>query len=707
MMTGTVCAIGPPEKPMRGPLWSSIGRLAAFIQVAVAAAPLQAGVYYDLGQPFIGAWRQGAWVFWDPVRKRDLLWSQECSQDGAVLFALDLENGQVLEEHVMPAREIEGMLATKEGILYLFGVSGLNQPGNELLRWDPHKRKIDRLGLPSTPENRLAGSGVIGRDGNVYVGTHRQGRLYRFNTANDTWEDLGPKVPEPVDPRQDAWLRNPQQLTDGTILATIVRSASEVVAINPVSGAFHKVEEAGAGRLVTFRDGLLEPTRAGFRLYDNQFKKVSELTYGSLEGGDSFPPSTSFRLVSANDPKGLLLAAGRDLVRADIDQKRIRKLATLPFNGVLFLASDDRVVVVDRGAERFAVVDLKNGDASVRTSSYRGKRGTQICGLNKASDGSIYATDIIGMHICRHDPQTGETRDLGYVGWPGGEVYNTIDYQARIYFGSYTGGYWGVYDPRHPWKPDLATRSTSAHSNPRNLGQLGGKDPNSVNRPFEYVLGPNERIYIACQANYGHSGGALAEFDPTSNAMRTFRDLKRSIQTVTADDRYVFAGTSIHGGRGGVNEAETATLVVHDPQTGKRVFEEEIIPGAKAIVCLRYSPKEKLFYGTTDHQVLFTLHPRSFKVQKTWKIRSPGTPLAGVPEDVGMIHITPAQDGNVYGVTSRDLFRLNVPTGKIEYLDSPPIPDLYQIVEGNPGELYMGARTHLLKYLVKTPVFYR
>ena len=80
---------------------------------------------------------------------------------------------------------------------------------------------------------------------------------------------------------------------------------------------------------------------------------------------------------------------------------------------------------------------------------------------------------------------------------------------------------------------------------------------------------------------------------------------------------------------------------------------------------------------------------------------------AGVPEDVGMIHLVAASDGNIYGVTRRDVFRLNTGTGEIEYLDPPPIPDLYQIVEGAPGEFYMGARSHLLKYTLNTPVYYR
>ena len=134
---------------------------------------------------------------------------------------------------------------------------------------------------------------------------------------------------------------------------------------------------------------------------------------------------------------------------------------------------------------------------------------------------------------------------------------------------------------------------------------------------------------------------------------------------------------------------------------------DSVVPNSKAIVCLRYSSSDSLIYGSTDNQTLFAFDPRSFQIVSTWPIRSPGSPLAGVPEDVGMIHLTAASDGNIYGVTRRDLFRLNVKRAVIEYLDPPPIPDLYQIVEGDPGEFYMGARTHLLKYTLDTPVYYR
>ena len=67
----------------------------------------------------------------------------------------------------------------------------------------------------------------------------------------------------------------------------------------------------------------------------------------------------------------------------------------------------------------------------------------------------------------------------------------------------------------------------------------------------------------------------------------------------------------------------------------------------------------------------------------------------GVPETYGVIHLTCGHDGDIYGVTQNQVFKIDVVAERIVCLDTPPIPDLYQIVEGAPGVFYMGARGHL------------
>ncbi len=679
--------------------------------ISLVAHPglLPAGEYRDLGRPVIGAWQRFSWLVHDPVLKRDVLWSQESSQDGAVLYGLDARTGKVVDEHPIPAREVGGLLRTAEGVLYLYTYSGLTHPGNELLRFDPHKRRIERLGLAPTPRNRCI-SGVIAPDGNVYIGTHQQGRLFRFDTDAATWTDLGQKVPAPVRPGQNTWLDNLQVLSSSRLIGSVVRQPpAEVVEINLQDNSFRKVDAIHSRNFIVHGNRILNPTPDGFEVFDDGFDKQSDVTFDSLNG----PPwhwknKPVLSLISAGANYGIIARLDRLVIRIDLQKRSWQPIADLPFEGEFcFHRAGTLAACVDHPRRRYALFDLKANKVSVVRIGYAGKRGTQICGLSRGLDGAIYGTNIIGMHVFHCDTETDRLTDLGHVGWRGGEVYNTIQYDHRVYFGTYGGGHWGVYDSRKPWKPDFDGQGTLADANPRYLGRLGGDEPDAVNRPFEYVIGPRRRLYIASRANYGHPGGSLIEFDPLTGKQRVFRDQIRSVQTVTADDRYVFGGTNIHGGRGSGDRAEEGTLFVFDPDNGERVFERPVVEGAVAIVCVRYNPADKRVYATTDNQFLLRFHPREFKIEKTWKLRQAGTPLAGVPEDVGMLHITAAADGNVYGIAYRDLYRLDTKTDKLQYLETPPRSGLYQIVEGKPGEFYMGAGTHLLKYVVTPATYFR
>ena len=73
-----------------------------------------------------------------------------------------------------------------------------------------------------------------------------------------------------------------------------------------------------------------------------------------------------------------------------------------------------------------------------------------------------------------------------------------------------------------------------------------------------------------------------------------------------------------------------------------------------------------------------------------------------------MAILTPnSWDSDVYGVSRDNVFKLEMATLRLVYLDAPPIRDLYQIVEGpERGVFYIGARGHLLEYhVMDTPHF--
>ncbi|MEX1021413.1 MAG: hypothetical protein WDZ49_17260 [Litorilinea sp.] len=396
-----------------------------------------------------------------------------------------------------------------------------------------------------------------------------------------------------------------------------------------------------------------------------------------------------------------------ELVAYNLQTKQMRKLdkapepSRRPGTGV---SQDGRpadrqgaAITVDLEAHTYTV------DGTQKSFAYTPKVATDIVGLNRGPDGNIYGSTIISMHIFKFDTEARQLSDLGRVGFGHGEVYDVIAHGDKLYMGSYTGAYWAGYDPAQPWNPRPDVGGKAADANPRCFGQMG----HDMNRPFEYAVGPDDRIYIACRADYGMPGGGMVRFDPATEAMDVFRDELQSVQAIAADDRYVYGGTSISGGRGSIEPTQQARFFMFDPQREQRIYAVIPFTDAIAITSLACSAVSGLVYGTTNTGKLFAFDPDQRQVVQTWQMRSLGTPLMGVPETYGVIHLTAGSDGNIYGVTNSELFTLNVQLGRVIYLDPPPIPDLYQIVEGSPGVFYIGARGHLLEYHAKGTPHYR
>ncbi len=569
------------------------------------------GIYFDVGRPIVGGWFQGGWVLHDPVRGKDLLWGSELGQEGAVLFAIDVDSGHVVEQHRIGCREFNATPDPETGLLWVATNHGLFQPGHLLLSWSPHTRALTSHGFPPISGQRFAGVPLFGSDGRIYIGSHPNGHLSSFDPDRGSWRDYGCLAPEPIIPGQHIWCYPVSETESGEIVCGINRDPGAVVALNTETGETRLLDEA--------------------------------------------PPAPA-------KPTPTRDIQARFYTRAD-----------------------------------YAV------DGEERHSDYEACVATDICGLNPGPDGKIYGSTIISMRMFCFDPQTRELTDLGRAGWNSGEIYDVIAWGDKVYLGSYGGGYWGVYDPQKPWDPQPEKEGISATANPRNFGQLG----QDMNRPFEYAIGPDDRIYIACRSNYRIAGGGLARFDPKSEEIHVFRDEEQSVQCVTADERYTYGGTSISGGRGCVETTTEGKLFLFDVQAEQRVFECIPVPEAVAVTSLAVSHTSGLVYGSVSSGELFAFDVDERQVVTRWKLRSEGTALMGVPETYGIIHLTCGHDGDIYGVSRTDVFKIDVSTDEIHYLDAPPITDLYQIVEGEPGIFYIGARGHLLEYHLKDKPHYR
>jgi len=662
------------------------------------------GMYLDRGRPIVGGWLGGGWAFYDPGSGRSLLWCSEHGQEGAVLFAIDLATGEKVHDFDVPTREVAD--ATQDpvsGDVYFAPVHGIYEPGHTLWRYRAGSDQLESCGFGAVPLNRFR-TIAWGDPGWVWAGTHPGGHLMAYDPKGDDWHEFGALAPPPIVPGQQIWL-SPRPLLKGKVLCGIVRDRGEQVLFDLASGTSNQVEHFPYPGLLVGRDRMYSNSEAGIDVIDADLSRVETLTWADLAGSGSLGSVTSSPpRVSHVDGQGNLWGRiGSRLLRIDPREHTVSSPAELTMGGSLHVLLNGDAVVADVQKQVYEVYDSAAGEVRRGSYHYEGRVATDIVGLNKGPDGDIYGSTIISMHLFRYRRKEQKLEDLGRVGWGSGEIYDVIAYEDRLYLGSYTGAYWAVYDPQKPWQANPDSEGMADDSNPRNFGQLG----EDTNRPFEYAVGPDGRIYIACRSNYGKPGGALVAWDPRSETKEVFRDIDQSIQCVAADDRYVYGGTSIHGGRGWAETTTVGRVFAFDCRRKHRAAELMPHPHAIAVTSLAVSRDTKLVYGVTDNGFLFVFDPVRRDIVGRQKLRSLGTPLMGVPEGHGVIHLTAASDGNIYGVTQTDLFQFDVHTERVNYLKPPPIPDCYQIVEAEPGVFYVGARGHLLEFHLSAGAHYR
>ena len=193
------------------------------------------GVFYDLGRPVVGGWMGGGWLLHDPVCKLDLLWGGEFGQEGAILFAIDVDSGRTVEEFRVGCREFSATPDPQTDTLWICTYHGLYQPGHLLLSWNPRDRNLASHGFPPLVDQRFCGSPLVAPDGTIYLGTHPHGHLVQYDPLRDRWRDCGQQALPPIVPDQHIWCYPRQVLDSGEVVCNIARDPVSNVAYDPQS----------------------------------------------------------------------------------------------------------------------------------------------------------------------------------------------------------------------------------------------------------------------------------------------------------------------------------------------------------------------------------------------------------------------------------------------------------------------------------------
>ncbi len=283
--------------------------------------------------------------------------------------------------------------------------------------------------------------------------------------------------------------------------------------------------------------------------------------------------------------------------------------------------------------------------------------GSDIFYVHAGPDNNIYGSSILPLHLFRHNPQTGETTDLGKCSASSGEAYSMANLNGKLYISSYPAARISVYDPAEPYN-----YGTGPNDNPRELGRI---DDLSY-RPRSTLAGPLGRIWTASLPDYGRWGGPLSYYDPQTDTKKAYYNIAGDGSCYTLahleQQGLIAVGTSISGGSGTQPKVDEATLFLWDYRAEQKVW-EGTLDGRKTSVfnALLTGPDGRL-YGTArgggpDELFVFDPNTRTF----TNRISLP----EGSARDLGLQN---GPDGNIYGFTSAFIYRLNPATLNITEL---------------------------------------
>lgn len=529
---------------------STLSRLFLVVSVCVAAGPgvarAESWRVEELGIPInaVNYENTGGALAAGPRGEGAMLYTSYYRSTGAELVGYDFRRDVTLRKK-LGSNGGYGVTVGQDGCVYVGGVS----PG-DLYRYDPKTDTLTTINAGRFGVQYIWDA-ATGKDGVIYCAAgYPKTKLVAYDPKTGSVRDLGEMVPG------EEYHRSICVDKLGKVWCGIGMHAHLVV-YDPVTG--------------TKREVLPKEYAASSSVYDMAVVGDYVLASVSFDGVVLVYDAATQKVVRtiprpARQKSWMISAGGHD---------QTAYFWTLPANDVY--RCDLRDGSVTLLVERFGQVKVVEADRwlhAVEDQSYvaydlqaekvvathrltAGGDGMDVFWLTSGSDGNIYGSTYINMHMFRCEAASGKLTDLGKVcRWAGQVDSLSLGHDGRIYIGSYTDAVVSVYDPRRPWRPGL-----QSESNPREIGPVG----KGQYRTRANCLGPDGRIYVGSVPSYNSAPtGAFTICDPKSGAMDVRLDFVKggTVTALVADEAFVY-------GAGG------GEFFVYDPQTDKKTFRVE------------------------------------------------------------------------------------------------------------------------------------
>ena len=254
-------------------------------------------------------------------------------------------------------------------------------------------------------------------------------------------------------------------------------------------------------------------------------------------------------------------------------------------------------------------VEIREAEKVRRLAIDYESAGSHILSIAEGPDGRIHGSTGHPLRFYTYDAQADTIIDRGL--WDLSGHLNALAVQGeKIYCGEYSGGRLWEYDPLRPWD-DRASKDP----NPRVLVSVSP----TIIRPHALLAHPDgRRLIMTGTPGYGLTGGGMLIWDTETerHTLLTHEDLLPSHSTVSLvalPDGNIVGGTTISPGTGGEALATEAELYILDPDEGRVLFREAVVPGAPEIRDMLRGP-DGLIYGLAAGSAFFVFNPESREV---------------------------------------------------------------------------------------------
>ena len=557
----------------------------------------------------------------------------------AVLSVLDAATGELA--HSFPLPGVHGSWALEvaaDQTLYI----GTNRNGR-LYRWVPGEGTPESVsGGRPFGQTHLYGV-VFDGDGVVYAGTYPDAKIVSYNPRSGEVSDRGRVADDTSYARHVAWA--------GGYLYVGTQSEPFFIRYDPSSGEGEKLslpegyaEGDSVTRVDLVGDYLFVRVGGDLNVYDHRtdtwINRVEDVA-GFSRFSESTPESTAY------------FVKGGQLYVYDLDAHTASPTgASIPFS-----------------ARSFGWIELEEADYPGRTLVAVGMRGDlfhynpssgksrvvagqveatpiSIRSLSRGPDGNVYIGGYLSpREMARFDPDVGEIETLA----GGAQIEAMTVFDGKLYLGRYPGASVLAVDPGEPW--DFG-------NNPSELFRLGGY---GQDRPFG-LTGAGGRLAVGTVPESGKLGGALALYDPSSGEIEVYEDVieNQSIVSLAYRDGFLYGGTSVWGGLG-IDPAEPdAKLFVWDVEQGERVWEGIVEAGERAVTALAFD-RDGMLWGLTSGKV-FQFDPNAREVVRVEELYAYDWPRAYWQS--GFLEYD--EDRHVfYGTTQGRVFRFDPATWEV------------------------------------------